>query len=167
MVLLSKSTDAGTSTTCPGKRHLRLFWASTEQPSHVVLTITVSVAISSGRIYFALSCSVQALAFSNTGMHGAWSSPHFAGGDWRDSGHRALGQVGSETILVLSLTEILSRRLVTTLPFSWTVLRVSCVVDAHTHGACKRAKATEDHTFCLRTQCRAFADGMRLAESFS
>ena len=61
MVLLSESTDAGTSTPCPGKRHLRLFWACTEQPSHVVLTITVSVAISPGQICFALSCFVQAL----------------------------------------------------------------------------------------------------------
>ena len=61
MVLLSESTDAGTSMPCPGKRHLRLFWACTEQPSHVVLTITVSVAISPGQICFALSCFVQAL----------------------------------------------------------------------------------------------------------
>ena len=61
IVLLSKSTDAGTSTPCPGKRHLRLFWACTEQPSHVVLTITVSVVISSDQICYALSCFVQAL----------------------------------------------------------------------------------------------------------
>ena len=61
MILLSESTDAGTSAPCPGKRHLRLFWACTEQPSHVVLTIIVSVAISPGQICFALSCFVQAL----------------------------------------------------------------------------------------------------------
>ena len=115
MVLLSKSTDAGTSTPCPEKRHLRLFWACTEQPSHVVLTITVSVAISSGQTCFALSCfhsSSQYVlsALPNTGMHGAGSTLHSTGGDWRGSGHRADGQVGSETILVLSPNGSFSRR---------------------------------------------------------
>ena len=45
MVLFSASRDAGTSSCCPGKRHLRTFCDCTEHPVQVVLTMTVSVAI--------------------------------------------------------------------------------------------------------------------------
>ena len=45
MVLLSASRDAGTSMSCPGKRHLRLFCDWTWHPVQVVLMVTTSVAI--------------------------------------------------------------------------------------------------------------------------
>ena len=64
------------------------------------------------------------------------AGPHSTGGDWRDSGHRALGQVGSETILVLPpIGEPQQAFRHHSALFLDYLPRVSCVVNAPTHMA--------------------------------